>query len=64
MLKNFSYSPQNIKWMASMALERPKTPSWDFSAPGLANKLKKLHLLEVFPFKLVVHARQNAHVND
>jgi hypothetical protein len=38
MLKNFSYSAQNTKWMASMASEHPKTPSWAFSAPGLAKK--------------------------
>jgi hypothetical protein len=47
-----------------MDSEHPKTPSWDFLAPGLATKMKKLHLLEVSPFKLVVPTHQNAHVND
>jgi hypothetical protein len=37
-LKKLSYNAQNTKWMASMASKRPKTPSWDFSAPGLAKK--------------------------
>jgi hypothetical protein len=58
-LKNFSYGAHNTKKMTPMDLEHPKTPSWDFSTPGLANKMKQLHLLEVFPFKIVVPALQN-----
>ena len=37
-LKKFSYSAEKTKWMAPMALERPKTPSWAFSKPVLAKK--------------------------
>ena len=35
-LKNVLYNAQNAKMMAPAALERPKTPSWAFSAPRLA----------------------------
>jgi hypothetical protein len=38
MIKKCFYSAQNKKYMAPMAPECPKTPSWDFSAPGLAKK--------------------------
>jgi hypothetical protein len=35
-LKYVLYNAQNAKYMAPMALECPKTHSWDFSAPRLA----------------------------
>jgi hypothetical protein len=35
-LKNVLYNAQNAKYMAPMAPEQPKTPSWAFSAPRLA----------------------------
>jgi hypothetical protein len=35
-LKNVIYNAQNAKYMAPMAPERPKSPSWDFLAPCLA----------------------------
>jgi hypothetical protein len=37
-LKTMLYSAQNAKYMPLMAPERPKTPSWAFSAPGLEKK--------------------------
>jgi hypothetical protein len=37
-LKNVLYNAQNAKYTTPMASERPKTPSWDFSAPRLAKK--------------------------
>jgi hypothetical protein len=35
-IKYVLYKAQNAKYMAPMASERPKTPSWTFSAPDLA----------------------------
>jgi hypothetical protein len=35
-LKYVLYNAQNAKYMAPMALERPKTPNWDFSTLHLA----------------------------
>jgi len=35
-----------------------------FFGTWFGQKLKKLHLLEVFPFKFVVPSRQNTPVND
>jgi hypothetical protein len=35
-LKNVLYNAQNTKYIAPMDSERPKTPSWAFSAPRLA----------------------------
>ena len=37
-IKSVLYSAQNAKYMAPMAPECRKTPTWDFSAPGLAKK--------------------------
>jgi hypothetical protein len=37
-LKNVLYNAQNDQQTAPMASERPKTPSWAFSAPRLAKK--------------------------
>ena len=34
--KTMLYNAHNEKWMASMAPERPKTPSWALHTPGLA----------------------------
>jgi hypothetical protein len=44
------YNAQNDKLTAPMALEHPKTPLWALSAPQSVEKMKKLGLLEVFPF--------------
>jgi hypothetical protein len=35
-LKYVLYNAQNSKYMAPMASEHPKTPSWTFLAPDLA----------------------------
>jgi hypothetical protein len=35
-LKNVLHNAQNAKYTAPMDSERPKTPSWAFSAPRLA----------------------------
>jgi hypothetical protein len=43
-----------------MASERPKTPSWAFSAPRLAKKMKKIGFLEVPPSSLLSLHLQNA----
>jgi len=51
-LKNVLYNAQNDQQTAPIASERPKTPSWDFSASRLAKKMKKLGFLEVSPSSL------------
>ena len=59
-IKNVLYNSQTTKLTAPMASERSKTPSWAFSAPCLAKKLKKIGFLEVPPSNLLSLHLKNA----